>query len=208
MPRAKKLEDDLEGFADYAALVRARREALAGACLSILKTNTTFVWEIGCGHGHFLAAYAAAHPRETCIGVDLVPERIARAEKKRDRARLPNLHFIRADARDFLAALLEDARFSRVFILFPDPWPKRRHHKHRIMQPGFLQEIAGRAGEGARLYFRTDYTPYFTAARSGLAEHASWRISDEPWPFEEPTVFQKRASTYHSLVAIFKGDTP
>ena len=208
MPRAKKIEEDLEGFTEYAALVGERRRIIHETCARLLADKPDFVWEIGCGHGHFLTAYAAAHPSETCIGIDLVPERIARANRKRDRAKLANLHFMRAEARDFLAALPEGARFHAVYILFPDPWPKRRHHKHRIVQAGFLQEIAARAGEGARLYFRTDYGPYFTAARFAMLDHASWQIVDETWSFDAPTVFQQRAHSHHSLVAARKPDIP
>ncbi len=152
-----------------------------------------------------MTAYAAAHPGRLCIGIDLVPERIARADRKRERAKLGRVHFLRAEARDFLAALPEHARFSAIYILFPDPWPKRRHHKHRIMQAAFMQEIAERAGEGTRLYFRTDHDAYFADVRSALRAQDAWRLVDEPWPFEMPTVFQQRAQVHHSLVAVRGG---
>ena len=159
-----------------------------------------FIWEIGCGHGHFLTAYAQTHPDEVCIGIDIVSERIGRAIRKRDRAKLTNLHFIHAEARLFLETLPDTAAFSRLFVLFPDPWPKLRHHKHRILQPDFLAAAAARAGEGARLYFRTDYQPYFNDVRATLSAHPDWLPTEEPWPFEHETVFQSRAEQYHSLV--------
>src|SRR5271154_4818946 len=106
----------------YAAYVADRRQALAEACASLLVERAEFVWEIGCGHGHFLNAYARAHADRLCIGVDITRDRIARAVRKRDLAGLSNLHFLRAEARDFLAALPQAARFSALYILFPDPW--------------------------------------------------------------------------------------
>jgi tRNA (guanine-N7-)-methyltransferase len=186
----------------HAALLAERRQALAETCAQLLRDRAEFVWEIGCGHGHFLTAYAHAHADRLCIGVDLTRDRIARAGRKRDRAKLANLHFLRAEARDFLGALPKAARFSDLYILFPDPWPKRRHRKHRFLTPAFLSEIAPRAGAGARLYLRTDYEPYFQEARGALQSSADWRPVDEPWAFETPTVFQARAPAYQSLTAV------
>jgi tRNA (guanine-N7-)-methyltransferase len=157
--------------------------------------------EIGCGHGHFLAAYAQAHPGEYCLGVDLLADRIRRAQKKAQRAGLPNLAFLQAEARLLIEMLPEQVAFRRIFVLFPDPWPKRRHHKHRLLQPGFLKMLAGRAGEGAHLCFRTDYEPYYLDAVEVLRSCADWQLAGEPWPFEFETVFQSRAKGYFSCVA-------
>jgi tRNA (guanine-N7-)-methyltransferase len=169
----------------------------------MLEPASLFVWEVGSGHGHFLAAYAAAHPGDICVGIDIASDRIARAERKRERARLANLHFVRADATDFLASMPEGTRFAAIFVLFPDPWPKRRHSKNRIMKPEFLAAAASRAEKGTRLYFRTDHEPYFREAAATVSAHASWKLSDPaPWPFEEPSVFQKRAVRHFSLVAM------
>jgi tRNA (guanine-N7-)-methyltransferase len=163
------------------------------------------VLEIGAGHGHFLTAYAAAHPERTCVGLDIIAERVERANRKKNRARLDNLHFLHASAEDFLASLPENVRFADVFVLFPDPWPKRRHHKNRLMQADFLSQIAAKAGQGLRLYFRTDDTDYFAAARAVVMEHPAWQVLDAPWAFEYETVFQERAPGYQSLVAALRG---
>ena len=186
----------------YAAVFAERFESVQQELKRILGTEpVTFVWEVGCGHGHFLNAYAAAHPEKICIGVDLVSERIARADKKRDRAKLRNLHFIRADARLFVDALPSSARIADLFILFPDPWPKSRHHKHRVLQPEFLAKVAPRAASDCNLYFRTDYLPYHADARATIDASPHWELADAPWPFEFETVFQSRAESHASLVA-------
>jgi len=112
---------------------------------------------------------------------------------------------LHASAEDFLASLPETARFADVFVLFPDPWPKRRHHKNRLMQPVFLSQIAAKAGQGLRLYFRTDDSDYFDAAKAVVMEHPGWQVLDAPWAFEYETVFQERAAGFHSLVACLKG---
>ena len=185
----------------YSVLIAKRRELLQRQLVSLFSSPTNFIWELGCGHGHFLTAFAQAHPDKICIGIDIVSNRIERACRKRDRARLGNLFFIRAEARLFMEALPAGTQFSDLFILFPDPWPKLRHHKHRIMQPDFLSAAASRASAMNRLWFRTDSDAYFDQARRVVAEHPNWKLLEEQWPFEFRTVFQERAVRYQSLVA-------
>jgi len=187
----------------YLARMAERRESLRAEVARLLSAQPHFVWEIGCGHGHFLAAYAKAHPKELCIGIDINLDRARRATKKRDRAGLNRLHFLRAEARLFLEVLPPDARVSAIYLLFPDPWPKKRHHKYRLLQAEFLHEVAQRAGQGTPLFFRTDHAPYFMEVELLLREHPDWRsIGDQPWPFELATVFQQKAPSFQSLVAV------
>jgi len=187
--------------AEHISRVSQRRKNLQEQVASLLPPTACFVCEFGCGHGHFLAAYAAAYPERLCLGLDISRERIARANRKRERAKLTNLHFVHADAGDFLDALPAGTTCSEIYMLFPDPWPKRRHEKNRLMQPEFLQAVTRRAGEGARLYFRTDYEPYFRDAESLLCRHPGWQMVAGPWPFEQVTVFQSRAASHFSLAA-------
>jgi len=190
----------------HLARIEARRRDLEIWCADAFGGRSRFVLEIGCGHGHFLTAYAQAHPGELCIGIDIELERIERALRKQRRAGFPNLHFLRAEARLFLDVLPGSVRATAIYFLFPDPWPKRRHHKNRLLAPSFLERLADRACAGARLYFRTDYTSYFEDARRAAAASASWSVKDEAWPFEAATIFQERAREYHSFVAVCRTD--
>ena len=185
----------------FATVLDERRQNLRAELQRILVSQSAFLWEVGCGHGHFLTEYAAVHPQTVCIGVDLASDRIGRAVRKRDRSKLDNLHFIRAEARLFLEAIPAAVRISNLFVLFPDPWPKLRHHKHRVLQPEFLAAVAERAQPGCRLHFRTDYQPYFAEVRSSIANSVAWELDAGPWPFEFVTVFQSRAEHHHSLIA-------
>jgi tRNA (guanine-N7-)-methyltransferase len=188
---------------EHLARISGQRDELRAQLLEILRPGGNFVWEVGSGHGHFLTAYAAAHPGEFCIGVDIASDRVGRANRKRERARLPNLHFLFADAADFLATVPEGARVSAIFILFPDPWPKRRHHKNRVLSAEFLTAAGALANPGAGLYFRTDHEPYFRAAAAAIREHPHWKEAPGGGlPFEEPTVFEKRAERHFTLVAL------
>jgi tRNA (guanine-N7-)-methyltransferase len=158
--------------------------------------------EIGCGHGHFLAAYAAAHPNEYCVGIDIIRDRLERADRKTTRANLTNVSFLLSDARMMVEHLPANMRLNRIFVLFPDPWPKRRHHKNRLIKPDFLDILAKRATPDATLYFRTDHEHYFEEAYSTLRNHPCWNINEREWPFEYETVFQSRAPAHQSFIAM------
>jgi tRNA (guanine-N7-)-methyltransferase len=187
---------------EHSAMIAERLDRLRDLLREVLSGAKNMVLEVGSGHGHFLTAYSAAHPKELCIGIDIASDRVVRAKRKRERAHLTGLHFILADADDFLEALPDGVKFSAIFILFPDPWPKRRHNKHRVMKPAFLDAIARRARKGTGLYFRTDHEPYFRDAVAIVRSHSDWMESDvSEWPFEEPTVFQMRADRHFTLVA-------
>lgn len=189
------------GTEQYRALVDQRRQELAAQLQRIAPGPREFVWELGAGHGHFLTAYAQKHPEKLCIGIDIASDRVERAARKRDRARLPNLHFLQAEARLFVETLPAGLTIAELFVLFPDPWPKSRHHKHRVMQPAFLDSVANHASAHCRLFFRTDFAPYFTDTLAVMRHHPRWQPVDEPWPFEFETVFQSRAATHQSLIA-------
>ncbi len=156
--------------------------------------------EIGCGHGHFMDAYAAAHPNEYCVGIDIIRDRLERAARKTNRAGLKNVTFLLTDAQMFLEELPKTVRIKRVIVLFPDPWPKRRHHKNRLIKPEFLDLLTTKAAAGAKLYFRTDHGPYFDEAIATLKDHPAWEGASDAWPFEQETVFQTRAPTHQSSI--------
>lgn len=188
---------------EFVERITERRAALRADLAALLPRPGPIVWEVGCGHGHFLARYATEFPRKNCIGVDISRERIARGRRKTERAHLSNCHFLQAEAREFLHALPTGVTFEEIWVLFPDPWPKKRHHKNRVLQPEFFDAIASRAGEGTRLYFRTDHHEYFQSVAAFLPTLDTWQPDPAAaWPLEHETVFQALADRYHSLVAV------
>jgi tRNA (guanine-N7-)-methyltransferase len=201
-PSSAELRSDDPSSKEHQTLIVERREQLGKTLAPVLPPGASFVWEVGCGHGHFLTSYAAAHPSALCIGIDIASDRVGRGLRKRSRSGLGNLHFLHADATDFLAALPANATIAAAYVLFPDPWPKRRHQKHRLLNPEFLDRLGHHMGQGSRLYFRTDFEPYFIDTQQLLGARSDWRLTDDPWPFEASTVFQERAATYRSLIAV------
>ncbi len=194
----------------FEAVHAARRATLRAELAAALPPDAAgLVLEIGCGNGHFLTAYAGEHPDTLCIGIDLQLERIGKARRKRDRAGRANLHFLRCAADDFLGELPAAIRLRDIYVLFPDPWPKKRHHKNRLVNPAFLDALAARAGQGSRLFFRTDYRPYYDEAAEVVAAHSRWRLLPSgPFPFEHVTIFQSRAPSFHSLGAVLAPPSP
>jgi tRNA (guanine-N7-)-methyltransferase len=118
------------------------------------------VWlEIGFGGGEHLAAQAARHPDVLLLGAEPFLNGVASALRHIEEAGLTNVRLHAGDARELLASL-PAASLSRLFILFPDPWPKLRHHKRRLVSPAFAAQAARVLRVGARLRFATDWTDY------------------------------------------------
>jgi len=187
----------------FVELITQRRTELRAELDAILPQAHSIVLEIGSGHGHFLTRYAAEFPAKLCLGVDLRSDRIARSLRKVAHGRLVNCHFVRTEALEFLYALAPEVTFEEIWVLFPDPWPKKRHHKNRLMQADFLEAVAARSCPGTRLYFRTDFAQYFASVEALMPSLTSWQIQpNAEWPLEHETVFQARADAYQSLVAV------
>ena len=118
------------------------------------------VWlEIGFGGGEHLEIQAARHPELGFLGVEPFRNGVARLLEAVERRDLANVRVLMDDARLLLEALA-DASLERVFILFPDPWPKARHHKRRIVNPATVRELARVLRPGGELRLATDDAAY------------------------------------------------
>jgi len=118
------------------------------------------VWlEIGFGGGEHLAEQAARHPEVLLIGAEPFVNGVASAVRHLHERSLGNVRLHQGDARELLAQL-PDAALARAFVLFPDPWPKLRHHKRRLIQPAFIADLARVLQPGGRLRFATDWRDY------------------------------------------------
>lgn len=184
------------------AAILERREELARMIAEWWAPGLPVNLELGCGHGHYLTAFAEAHADEICIGIDLVTKRIEKGRAKASKRGLDRLHFAKADVREFLELLPEEARLQRIFMLFPDPWPKKRHEKKRMLQASLLDQLAGHCQQGTPFYFRTDEAGMFAWGQAVFSAHPQWEIvSDAPWIFESESYFQNLMSSWQSLVA-------
>lgn len=120
----------------------------------------TEAWlEIGFGGGEHLAAQAAKHKDVAFVGAEPFHNGVASALRHIDEAGLTNVRLHDGDARELLARM-PDASLDRIFILFPDPWPKARHHKRRLLQADVAVELARVLKPGGRLRFASDWANY------------------------------------------------
>ncbi|WP_295445038.1 tRNA (guanosine(46)-N7)-methyltransferase TrmB [uncultured Thiodictyon sp.] len=118
------------------------------------------VLEIGFGNGDSLAAMAAAEPRQNWLGVEVHGPGVGHLLLEIERRRLGNLRVIRHDAVDVLNHGLLPGSVARVQLFFPDPWPKQRHHKRRILTPAFLDLLARVLAPGGVFHAATDWEHY------------------------------------------------
>jgi tRNA (guanine-N7-)-methyltransferase len=117
--------------------------------------------ELGSGDGSFLVEYARQHPERNFIGVERLLGRIRKLDRKGRRARLTNLRGIRIESSYFLQYLLPPHSAVALHIYFPDPWPKRKHRRHRLVNEQFPALAHKALAPGGTVYLRTDDQDYF-----------------------------------------------
>ena len=129
--------------------------------------------EVGFGMGHSLLATARAHPEWNCVGIEVYRPGIGAVLNAIEAELLTNVRIIEGDARAVFANMMTEGTLQRVGIYFPDPWPKSKHHKRRLINAEFVALVASRLRSGAELYLATDWQDYAEEMRAILdAEHA------------------------------------
>lgn len=183
--------------------VDSRRKELRDIFAELFPHPTALSLEVGCGHGHWLVDYAAENGTKRCLGLDIIGGRIERANRKKERAGTATVDFVKAEAMEALDLMPNHVVLREIFILFPDPWPKKRHWKKRLLNPEFLRQLGDRCLTGTRCHFRTDHAGYFHWAEEVVAGQDVWKRDDSiPWPFERETIFQTRAESFSSLILV------
>lgn len=154
------------------------------------------VVEIGFGMGAATAQIAAAHPDTNFIGIEVHEAGVGALLKLIGEQHLANVRIVQHDAVDVLEHMIAPDSLAGVHVFFPDPWPKKRHHKRRLIQPPFVALVASRLAPGAYLHCATDWQPYaeqmlavlsaeplLANATAGYALRPDWR---------PPTKFEAR----------------
>lgn len=126
--------------------------------------------EIGTGKGTFLLARAAARPDVNLLGIEYAKPYCYYAGDRARRHGLGNLRMLHTDAAVVFEKALGDASLSRVHIYFPDPWPKRKHHRRRLIQPRFVEHLRRVLAPGGQLLVVTDHIDYYEHIRRVLAD--------------------------------------
>jgi tRNA (guanine-N7-)-methyltransferase len=118
------------------------------------------VLEIGFGMGETTAAIAAAHPESDYLGIEVHTPGVGSLLNRIEALGLANVRVIQHDAVEVLERMIAPAALDAVHLFFPDPWPKKRHHKRRLIQPAFLHLLATRLAPGGYLHLATDWEEY------------------------------------------------
>jgi len=136
--------------------------------------------ELGCGDGSFLANYAALHLEHNFIGVERLLGRLKKVDRKGRRANLVNLRGVRVESAYFLEFLLPRHSVSALHLYFPDPWPKRKHQRHRIVNERFPLISEQVLLPGGIVYLRTDHVEYFEQMQTVFAGAKQFSAIETP----------------------------
>jgi tRNA (guanine-N7-)-methyltransferase len=147
--------------------------------------------DIGCGKGRFLQAVAAGDPDGRFLGIDRLLVRLRKIDRRLQREGIANVRLLRLEAAYALRYLIPTAGARRVTIFFPDPWPKRRHHRRRLLGPAFLDDLHRVLLPGGRIDIATDHLDYFSWIQTAFARDPRFEAC-EPFvtPPEQRTEFE------------------
>jgi len=118
------------------------------------------ILEIGFGMGETTAAIAALHPENDYLGIEVHTPGVGSLLKAIEEEGLTNVRIVQHDAVEVLCHMIGHGTFDGVHVFFPDPWPKKRHHKRRLLQPAFVALLVERMKRGAYLHVATDWQEY------------------------------------------------
>lgn len=165
---------------------------------AVFGRSAPVVLEIGFGNGETLVEQAATTPDKDFLGIEVHEPGIGHCMLRAEDAAITNLRLVNHDAIEVLSEQVPHRSLSRLNLYFPDPWPKKRHHKRRIIAPRFLELVADRLAEGGTLNIATDWANYAEHIDELLAEAdrftcAERREHDGDRPLDRPqTKFERR----------------
>lgn len=128
---------------------------------SLFATDSPLEVDLGCGDGSFLIDMAKHFPERNFLGVERLLGRVKKVCRKAQQAGLSNCKVLRLESKYTIEWLFPKSSIDRLHLLCPDPWPKARHHKNRLVQQGFLQAVLDVLKPGGEFCFKTDHPEYF-----------------------------------------------
>jgi tRNA (guanine-N7-)-methyltransferase len=148
--------------------------------------------DLGAGDGGFAIAYAQQHPEINVLAVERLLGRVRKIEKRAARAELTNVKVLRLEFGYTVRHLLPPSSVSVAHVMFPDPWPKRRHWDRRLVQPDFVRDVAAALRPGGEFRFTTDHADYFETAQAAVEEAKVLERAEEwDWSRDPKTDFQQ-----------------
>ncbi len=150
------------------------------------------VLEIGSGMGETTAAIAHEHPEMDFIAVEVHGPGIGSLLNRIEEHALRNLRVIRHDAVEVLKQMIGDGMLAAIHLFFPDPWPKKRHHKRRLVQPDFVELVARKLAHGGILHAATDWPDYAAHIEETVAGNDAFEKTESGLVTRPVTKFENR----------------
>ncbi len=154
----------------------------------LFKNANDVIIEIGFGMGHATIGIAKENPNTNYLGIEVHKAGVGRVLREINENNLTNLYIAEHDAVEVLETMVNDESVSGFHIFFPDPWPKKKHHKRRLVQKAFIEKLSSKLKPGGYIYMATDWEPYAEFAleefykvetienpHGGYAPKISWR---------------------------------
>lgn len=160
------------------------------------ETTYPLAVDVGCGKGRFLRARAAAYPHTHFFAIERQYSRVYRTAKKIHREGLTNVKIARVEAVHAIQTLLPNDSVTTFYIFFPDPWPKRRHHRRRLINPPFMDLVHRKLHAGGCLHFATDHQDYADVVK---------RVFDDDERFRTIPAFQPTPEEHTDFEQVFRG---
>lgn len=161
---------------------------------AVFKRSAPRILEIGFGMGETTAQIAHAHPERDYLGVEVHTPGVGSLLQRIESLGLANVRIIQHDATEVLEHMIGEATLDGVHIFFPDPWPKKRHHKRRLIQEPFVRLLAQRLKPGGYVYMATDWQDYAQHIQAVMRTQPGLRPVTVPSPAysRPPTKFEQR----------------
>ena len=156
--------------------------------------------DLGCGDGSFLCALAQRTPDKNFLGIERLLNRLRASARKA--AELGNVRVLRMESFYAVRYLLPPKSVERFYLLFPDPWPKRRHHRRRIVTPEFLDSIHAALRKNGTIYIATDDADYFEKIKEIAASNSGFAIDDVDVDLPQSKfelIFREKGASIHLL---------
>jgi tRNA (guanine-N7-)-methyltransferase len=131
--------------------------------------------EIGFGNGEALLAMAQTHPENDYLGIEVYRPGIGALLARVAGRGVQNLRVIRGDAAELVPSCIPDGTLAAIYIFFPDPWPKKRHHKRRLIRSSFVDVLAEKLEIGGRFHMATDWSDYAEQTLDLMESHPGFR---------------------------------
>jgi tRNA (guanine-N7-)-methyltransferase len=185
---ARRLKTDIPGIDRRITVDQIITEGWPGIFAADLAKPLPLVVELGFGRGEFLVELARAAPDVAHVGVEISRKRVLKMARRVARLQLSNIRLVHGLGELVVRDALPEASVRALWINFSDPWPKKRHHRRRLIQRQLLEEIGSRLAAGGVLHIATDDVPYARHIDALLREQDTLenRYAPDPWRSEVP----------------------